>query len=269
MYCYLFAILLVGGLLWWRAPALASDFISIDTDNDGLSDFDEANVYHTDPNNPDTDGDNHSDGTEVKFGYSPLFGSDTKMSVADTDNDGLTDDKEIVLKTDLSNSDTDGDGYLDGAEVFTGFNPLQGGRDRSARRRVEVNLSGQTMAYYFNDVKLDTMLVSTGRAGYHTPTGNFSVLRKVPVKTYYTVTGLSYPNTKWNLEFKKSLYIHNAYWHNDFGVKPRSGGCINLNLADSARMYKFMDVGDKVKVIGITPKKSLKLPVAADSKNAA
>jgi len=41
-----------------------------DSDNDGLSDFDEA-FYGTEPNNPDTDGDGYLDGDEVKAGYSP------------------------------------------------------------------------------------------------------------------------------------------------------------------------------------------------------
>lgn len=36
-----------------------------DSDNDGLYDDDETNVYFTDPNNPDTDGDGIDDGQEV------------------------------------------------------------------------------------------------------------------------------------------------------------------------------------------------------------
>lgn len=43
-----------------------------DTDNDGLSDGLEADVYHTDPNRSDTDSDGYSDGDEVKNGYDPL-----------------------------------------------------------------------------------------------------------------------------------------------------------------------------------------------------
>ncbi|MDD5291298.1 MAG: thrombospondin type 3 repeat-containing protein [Patescibacteria group bacterium] len=43
----------------------------IDSDNDGLTDKDEA-VYGTDPKKADTDGDGYSDGDEVKNGYNPL-----------------------------------------------------------------------------------------------------------------------------------------------------------------------------------------------------
>ena len=44
---------------------------SQDTDADGLTD-DEEQVYDTDPNNPDSDGDSYSDGQEVSGGYNPL-----------------------------------------------------------------------------------------------------------------------------------------------------------------------------------------------------
>ncbi len=43
-----------------------------DSDNDGLSDDDELNIYLTDPNNPDTDNDGYEDGYEVVNGYDPL-----------------------------------------------------------------------------------------------------------------------------------------------------------------------------------------------------
>ncbi len=43
-----------------------------DTDNDGLSDREEVEIYKTDPLKPDTDGDGYLDGQEVKGGYNPL-----------------------------------------------------------------------------------------------------------------------------------------------------------------------------------------------------
>jgi len=49
-----------------------TDPTKVDTDNDGLSDRDEVLTWHTDPNNPDTDGDGFTDGQEVKNGYNPL-----------------------------------------------------------------------------------------------------------------------------------------------------------------------------------------------------
>lgn len=43
----------------------------IDSDNDGLTDWEEEFLYFTDPNNPDTDGDGMFDGEEVRLGRNP------------------------------------------------------------------------------------------------------------------------------------------------------------------------------------------------------
>jgi hypothetical protein len=48
-----------------------TDPYKADTDGDGLTDYQEVKIYHTDPNNPDTDGDGYPDGVEVKNGYNP------------------------------------------------------------------------------------------------------------------------------------------------------------------------------------------------------
>ena len=44
-----------------------------DSDGDDLSDSEEMDVYGTDPNNPDTDGDGTLDGAEIAMGRDPLF----------------------------------------------------------------------------------------------------------------------------------------------------------------------------------------------------
>ncbi|MBK5134047.1 hypothetical protein JJE00_06430 [Candidatus Bathyarchaeota archaeon] len=91
--------------------------ITFDSDLDGLNDYEEENVYYTDPNNPDTDGDGLNDYDEVYI-YS------TDPLKADPDNDGLTDKEEIFYGTDPFNWDTDGDGYSDGQEIRRGSDPL-------------------------------------------------------------------------------------------------------------------------------------------------
>jgi hypothetical protein len=50
----------------------------IDTDKDGLPDYIE-NIYGTDLNNPDTDGDGYKDGEEVENGYNPLVPGNAKI----------------------------------------------------------------------------------------------------------------------------------------------------------------------------------------------
>lgn len=96
----------------------------IDSDNDGISDEDERNLYGTDPNSNDTDGDGLSDNDEIH-----VYGSDPLSS--DSDGDGLEDGAEITVHdTNLSNPDTDGDGVSDGDEIDVyGSNALSSDTD--------------------------------------------------------------------------------------------------------------------------------------------
>lgn len=48
------------------------DTHNLDSDGDGLSDYDEINIYGSDPFNADTDGDGYSDYEEIMAGYNPL-----------------------------------------------------------------------------------------------------------------------------------------------------------------------------------------------------
>ncbi len=80
-----------------------------DSDNDGLSDSDEA-LIGTNPDDEDTDDDGLTDSEEVDAGTDPLE--------ADTDGDGLNDGDELILTGTLPLvQDTDGDGLFDGDEV--------------------------------------------------------------------------------------------------------------------------------------------------------
>ena len=80
-----------------------------DADDDGLTNAREAELG-TDPRDADTDNDSLSDGREVTE-----LGTDPTSS--DTDGDGLTDDCELINEMDPTDPDTDDDGTPDGAEV--------------------------------------------------------------------------------------------------------------------------------------------------------
>lgn len=54
-----------------RIRSIVEQTVLIDSDNDGLKDWEEE-LYKADPNNPDTDGDGTSDGDEVQEGRDPL-----------------------------------------------------------------------------------------------------------------------------------------------------------------------------------------------------
>lgn len=71
---------------------IGTDVNNADTDEDGLTDYDEVNTYNTDPLEADTDGDGLEDGYEVAAGLNPL----EKRS------DGKTDDKKVKFERELS-----------------------------------------------------------------------------------------------------------------------------------------------------------------------
>lgn len=131
---------------WWNA---ITDPSKADSDNDSLSDGQEVTGWavttsngliwtHSDPLNPDTDGDGISDYLEHEYGYDAsnpdsdndgLWDSqedlnkngvvdygETNPLNPDCDDDGLLDGDELLMHTDPTNPDTDGDGLLDSME---------------------------------------------------------------------------------------------------------------------------------------------------------
>lgn len=199
----------------------------------------------------DTDGDGYSDQVELEYGYSPWHKEGKRLREVDSDQDLLWDDWELALGTDRLNFDTDGDGYHDGVEVQHGYDPRDA-EPRKLEKRIEVDLAGQKLEYYFGDVKLDEFLISGGLPRTPTPTGDFTVLQKRPI-VWYAGPGYNYPDTKWNLMFKRgnglNYYIHGAYWHNEFGTV-RSAGCVNVPYEYSymGRLYDWAEVGTEVSI---------------------
>lgn len=96
-----------------------------DEDHDGLTYRQETNLYHSNPNKWDTDGDGWADGYEVWHEYSPIAGNGARLANYDADKDGLTDEQEnSVYHSNPSKADTDYDGYVDGTEVKNGYSPI-------------------------------------------------------------------------------------------------------------------------------------------------
>lgn len=81
-----------------RDKCLKATDTATDTDKDGISDYNELNLYRTNPGK------------------------------ADSDNDGYADGQEAAILTDPNNPDTDGDKHKDGEEVRDGFNPCGAGK---------------------------------------------------------------------------------------------------------------------------------------------
>ncbi len=100
-----------------------------DTDGDGLSDYEEMAVIGTDPTLTDTDENGTPDGQEDIDGdgltnYDELYVTNTNPVSIDTDGDGISDGEEVNdHQTDPNNADTDGDGRDDYWELVNGFDP--------------------------------------------------------------------------------------------------------------------------------------------------
>ena len=245
--------LILWGVLVFSAPVYAE---IIDSDQDGLSDSDETLIYYSNPNRSDTDLDGFADGEEVKHQYSPLVAL-KKMHEVDTDSDGLNDLLEISFKTSLKTADTDLDGTSDYEEVMRAKDPANSDLTAQLPRRLEADLTTQQMKYIVDEKLILTMPVSSGNPWTPTPIGSFEIMYKRPIMRY---RGADYdlPNVKWNMAFKSGGYfIHTAYWHNNFGKKTNSHGCINMREKDVALLYKYIDVGTPVSVVGKTPKNGI------------
>lgn len=120
-------------------------------------------------------------------------------------------------------------------------------------KRVVVNLSHQWLYAYEGDVLVFDAPVSTGRDGFNTPPGNFSVYAKNPLQTMSGVIGGEYysvPNVPNAMYIVGDVAMHGTYWHNQFGTGVRmSHGCINLPLNSAAWLYTWAPIGTPVQVV--------------------
>ena len=102
-----------------------SSYSTLDADSDGITDFDEATIYGTDPTIADTDNDGINDGVELAY-----WGSDWN---ADYDNAGIINlldpdsDNDGILDSDQG--DVDEDGMLDWWEIKYGLDPSSNDAD--------------------------------------------------------------------------------------------------------------------------------------------
>lgn len=109
---------------------------------------------------------------------------------------------------------------------------------------IEVDLSDQKLYGWEGNRKVYDFAISSGRPGYDTVQGEFRVWSKVRNQAYRggsRARGDYYylPNVPYSLFFYKGYAIHGAYWHNDFGIKRRSSGCVNLRPTDAEQVYNW------------------------------
>jgi len=124
--------------------------------------------------------------------------------------------------------------------------------NNSGEKWLEVNLSEQYMTVWAgNEVVLGTY-VSTGREGFDTPTGTFSINTMLESQTMEGVLGGEYynvPDVPWVMYFTDVGHaIHGTYWHSNFG-QVMSHGCVNLPMDVAEWLYNnFAFVGMRVEI---------------------
>lgn len=149
-----------------------------------------------------------------------------------------------------------------GGWVFSGF-ISRGGASRGAGfggRWVDVNISTQTARAMQGNTVVYTAPVTTGRPGFPTPRGTFSVIRRLASTNMSSATigiPVSSPNGYFqpNVQFVQYFTgagdaLHANYWQPDsvFGNTPTSHGCVGMRTGDAAFFWNFAGIGTPVVV---------------------
>ncbi|HEX2924544.1 MAG TPA: L,D-transpeptidase [Chloroflexota bacterium] len=125
-------------------------------------------------------------------------------------------------------------------------------------RWIDANLSTATVTAMEGDTPVYAALSTIGTVNHPTPTGNFTILRRVADETMdsstigipnnapggYYLTGVLY--TQYFTSYGHSL--HYNYWSpaSAFGSRAGSHGCLGLTLDDARFFWDFADVGTPV-----------------------
>jgi hypothetical protein len=107
---------------------------------------------------------------------------------------------------------------------------------------IHVDLSEQTLVLYRGKTPVFATLVSTGVEDHATPTGTFTIHKKVITDTMADL-GPEAGDDRYRIEdvpwvqyFEGSIAVHGTFWHNRFGLT-RSHGCVNVSPRDAQRIF--------------------------------
>lgn len=116
---------------------------------------------------------------------------------------------------------------------------------------IDINLSTQYMIVWQGDTPIAETYVSTGKPGFDTPPGTYSILYKLEVQDMEGVIGGEYynvPEVPWVMYFTSVGHaIHGTYWHNNFGAV-MSHGCVNVPVDFAAWLYEWSTPGMRIQI---------------------
>lgn len=151
----------------------------------------------------------------------------------DSDNDGLTDAEEIILRTGTSTPDTDGDLYLDGAELLNLYDPAGPGR-----------LASSTQTALYENKTFNYSVLYPGAWQTSVNGGDDSIMFKTPDNQFFQI--IVQPNAagqtldQWYMDqlgvatVNDSERLSGPNWQ---GIKNLDG--LTLYLMDSRQKYIF------------------------------
>ena len=118
----------------------------------------------------------------------------------------------------------------------------------SENKRIEVNLTTQTLkAYEYDEIVLQTLISSGIPYGEtHTPRGVFNIDPKTPTKhmgngnLFASAEDYELPGVPWTSFFTAAGHaFHGTYWHENFGA-PMSHGCINMRTEEAKWLFRWV-----------------------------
>lgn len=127
-------------------------------------------------------------------------------------------------------------------------------------KRIEIDLTKQTLYAYEGDKLIYSYLISSGLWD-RTPRGTFHIWTKIrsakmsggskELGTYYYLPNVPYIMYFYNEVARREMgfSLHGTYWHHNFG-HPMSHGCINMVTADAAQIFSWANVGTPVTIYG-------------------
>lgn len=105
----------------------------------------------------------------------------------------------------------------------------------AARLIADINLSNQTMTVKRDGRVLYRWAISSGRKGYRTPTGTYSVKR---MHTMWYSRKYDMSPMPYSIFFRGGYAIHGTNYVKRLG-RPASHGCIRLHTSNAKRLYQL------------------------------
>lgn len=107
---------------------------------------------------------------------------------------------------------------------------------------IDIDLDEQTLVAYEGDTPIYATLVSTAKRIKNTPPATYLLRSKAASTRMAAELGeanqYDIGEVPWAMRFMKGLFLHAAFWHDNFGNR-QSAGCVNLSPRDARFMYEW------------------------------